>query len=68
MVAAAEQELRADVDRALFIRRKRDWRVPVVAQLFLIARFGLDIALLERVAIHPAHVPALRFGISEIGI
>src|SRR3954470_3820261 len=68
MVAAAEQEWRADVDRALFVRRKRDRRVPVVAQLLLVAALGLDIALLERVAIDSADMPALRFGVGVIRV
>src|SRR3954449_6859879 len=68
MVAAAEQELRADVDRALFVRRKRDRRVPIVAQLLLVAALGLDIALLERVAVDPSDVTALVFGISKVRV
>ena len=40
MVSAAEQELRSDVDRALLVRRQSDRRVPVEAQLLLIARLA----------------------------
>src|SRR5437763_9437247 len=68
MVAAAEEELRADVDRALLVGRQRDRRVPVVAELFFVAALGLDIALLERMAIHPADMPALRLCIGVIRI
>src|SRR5438067_445939 len=68
MVAAAEQELRADVDGALLIGRERDRRVPIVAQLLLVPALGLDIALLERLAVDPRDVPALIFGVSEVGV
>src|SRR6185369_2112315 len=68
MVAAAEQELRADVDRAFLIRRERDRRVPVVAQLLLIAALRLDIALLERLAVDPSDVAALIFRIGKVRV
>src|SRR3954469_9075264 len=68
MVAAAEQELRADVDRALLIRRQRDRRVPIVADVFLVAGLGLDIPRGQRAAIDPRNVAALIFGIGVIRV
>ena len=68
VIAAAEQKLRADVDRPTFVRRQRDRRVPIVAQFLLESRLRLDVALFERLAIDPADIAALRFGISVIGV
>ena len=68
VIARAEKKLRADVDRPFLVRRKRDRRVPVEAQLFLVVRLGLNVARFVRVAIYPADVAALVFGIKVIGI
>src|SRR5262249_60908442 len=67
VVLRAEEELRSEVDRAAGADVNR--RVPVEAQLpFLVAGQRLDVAPFVRLAIDPADVAALRFGVDVIGI
>ena len=68
LVARAEQELRADVDRALLVRAHFDRRVPVVAQLLLEACGRLDESRQARATVDAAEEAALRFGIDEVGV
>ena len=64
IVARAEEELRADVERAVLRGAHVDRRVPVEAQLpFLVAGQRLDVADLVRLAVDAADVAALRFGV-----
>ena len=64
MIARAEQELRADIDRALLIGTHLDGRVPVEAQfLFAVLRIGLDGRDFVREAIDAADFATLRFGV-----
>ena len=68
MIARAKEELRAHVDRALLVRRKRDRRVPIPAQLLLVVRLRLNVAPLVRVTIYSPDESALRFRVKIIGI
>ena len=68
VVAGAEKKLRADVDRPFLVRRSDQRRVPVEAQLFLVVRLRLNDARFERVAVDPADIAALVFGVDVIGI
>ena len=52
VIARAEQYLRADIDRVLVGRRQCDWCVPVEAQLLVVIGLGLDVARLQRLAVH----------------
>ena len=68
VIARAEQELRADVDCSLLVRRKRDRRIPVEPQLLIVIRAGLDVAGFMRVPIYASDFPALILGIDVIRI
>ena len=68
VIARAEKKLRADIDGAFFVRRKCDWRIPVEPEFFVVIRPWLDVASFMRVAIYPADLAALIFGIDVIGI
>ncbi len=68
LVARAEQELRAHVERALLVGREVQRRVPVEAQLLARARLRLDVARLVRVLVHARDRAALVFGVEVVGI
>ena len=68
LIARAEQELAADVERLLVGRAQRDRRVPVPAKLLVQAGLGLDVAELVRVDVDAADVAALVFGIDVVRI
>src|SRR3569623_1975111 len=67
-VARPEQELRADVDRTHLRRRYGDRRVPVEAQLLVVAGLGLDVARCQRLAIDARHVSALALAIDCVRV
>ena len=65
VIARTEQELRADVNGALFVGAHLNGRVPVEAQfLFAVIRLGLMERLFVRITIHSSDFAALRFGIN----
>jgi hypothetical protein len=68
VIARTEQKLRADVDRALLVRRERDRRVPVPAQLFVVVRLRLDRAYLVRVPVDARDRAALVLGVDVVRI
>src|SRR5206468_2029526 len=68
MIARSEQELRADVDCSLLVRRKRDRRIPVEPELLIVIWPGLDIAGFMCVSIYASDFPALILGIDVIRI
>src|SRR5260370_3879152 len=69
VVSRAEEELRADVNRALLIGAHVDRRVPVEAQLpFPVIRLRLDETALEREMIHAADLAALRFSVNVVRV
>src|SRR5207302_2331045 len=68
VIARTEQELCADVDGPLFIRRQRDWRVPVEPEFFVVIWSRLDVARLMCLSIYPPDFAALVFGINVIRI
>src|SRR4029453_7363052 len=67
-VSGAEQELPAEVDRPLRVGAGEDGRVPVEAELLLVARLGLDVAGVARLAVEAADVAALRLGVDVVRI
>ena len=68
VVAGAEEELRADVDRPFLVRRSDQRSVPVEAQLLLVVRFRLNDPGLEGMAINAPDQAALVFGVDVIRI
>src|SRR5205807_4198723 len=68
VIARTEQELCADVDGPLFIRRQRDWRVPVEPEFFVVVWSWLNVARLMCLSIYPTDLAALVFGINVIRI
>ena len=73
VIVRAEQELRPDIDRRRVVRRERDGRIPVEAQLLvalqlLRAEARLDIAGLVGVPVDAADEASLVLGIHVIGI
>ncbi len=69
MVAGAEQELCADVNRAVLLGANVDRRVPVVPQFsFAVLGQRLDAAHLVRLAINAADLAALRLGVQIIRV
>src|SRR5271165_3761842 len=69
MVAGAEQELSADVNRAVLLGAYVDRRVPVVPQFsFAVLGQRLDAAQLVRLAIDAADLAPLRLGVKIIRV
>ena len=68
LVARSEEELRADVDGALPCGAHRDGRVPVEAQLLLVASLGLDVAGGEGAPVDPPDVAALVLGVDGVRV
>ena len=68
VIAGPKQELRADVDCSLLIRGKRNRRIPVPPEFLIIIWSRLDVASRMRVAIDPANLAALIFGIDVIRV
>ena len=68
VIARAEKELRADVERVSVGRRERDRRIPVEAQLLLVICLRLDVTVRQRVAIDAADVAALILRVDVIRI
>src|SRR5689334_4262065 len=69
MIARAEEELRADINGAFFIRAHMDWRVPVEMQfLFVVLRLGFNAYADQRVAVDPANRSALGLRIDIIRV
>src|SRR5260370_8293026 len=65
MVARAEQELRADINRALLIGAHVNWSIPIEAQLpFSIVWLRLNKLAFQREPIDSPNKAALRFGIN----
>src|SRR5260370_26683789 len=65
MVARAEQELRANIDRALLIGDHVNWSIPIEAQLpFSIVWLRLNKLAFQREPIDSPNKAALRFGIN----
>src|SRR5205823_15121798 len=68
VIARAKEKLCANINRSLLVRRKRNWRIPVKPELFLVIRSWLDVARFMRVAIYAPNLAALIFSIDVIGI
>ena len=69
MIARAEQELRAEIDRARLIRTQSDRRIPVKAKVRVTRPWQwLDLLRFARGLAEARDLAALVFGIGVIGI
>src|SRR5439155_25280376 len=68
VIAGTKQELRAHVDRSLFVWRQRDRRIPVVTQLLLIIWSRLDVAPFVRASIYSCNLATLIFSVDAVRI
>src|SRR5216684_8648825 len=69
VITGAEEELRSDINRALFIRTHMDGRVPVETQLALaVVGLRFDVACIQRLAVDSPNFSALVFCIGIVGV
>ena len=66
VVAGAVQILGSEIERGLVVRAQRHGRVPVEPQLLEPVRLGLDVPLLQGVAVHPGDGAALRLPVQVV--